>query len=250
MSPSLFLLALLQPQEAAEPLPEPPVDRTDAVHVVERTDDLTFEYSWPLSLREYPKLERLMVRWRDEARRREASEARSGRREAAREAAGPPRWEYQEHWGVLGGGAPLLSLVANITTYSGGAHGNLAYRGLIWDTGRQREVRLTDLFARGEWPRRFRARYCAALNREREERWNEPVPQDGFANRCPELGDYVVLPADLDENGRFEALQVLLPPYAAGSYSEGPYEISVTFEPADLPLVAERVRPAFEAKGR
>ena len=93
-------------------------------------------------------------------------------------------------------------------------------------------------------------RFCRALDAEREEIRGAPVhydPEDSFTT-CPELAEQVLVPEDEDGDGRFEALHVLIPPYVAGPYSDGPYTLPLSFQAADLAGLSAAFRPAFEAE--
>ncbi len=94
----------------------------------------------------------------------------------------------------------------------------------------------------------MRERYCAALDAERAERRGAPVrpdPRDPHT-LCPPLADQVLAPRDSDGNGRFEAIDVLIAPYVAGSYAEGAYFAEVPLEADDLSGMNELYRSAFE----
>ena len=85
--------------------------------------------------------------------------------------------------------------------------------------------------------------YCAALDQERVEKRQEPLPLDGedWLIGCPSLAEQVIVLVDADGDKRFERLRVLIPPYEAGPYVEGTYEVDV---PVTGP-VRELIKPEY-----
>lgn len=141
----------------------------------------------------------------------------------------------------------LLSLSHETGSYTGGAHGNHGVSALLWDRQSGREVSDKQLFTAAEnRDRLLTQRWCDALNKTREERRGEPVGGNDLFDDCPKLDEIALLPTDEDSNGRFERLILVAPPYVAGPYAEGLYEI-------DLPVTADLIavlkgdyRPSFE----
>ena len=74
-----------------------------------------------------------------------------------------------------------------------------------------------------------------------------PLSGDDYDTACPPLGDQVVVPVDSDGNGRFDLLRVLIPPYGAGPYAEGVYQIELKVDAATLASIAPYYRSSFEA---
>ena len=158
------------------------------------------------------------------------------------------RHSYDTVWSLLGSTPLLISLSATEHRYRGGAHGSLELAALLWDRAGGRKVDAAAALGEPALAR-LTPRYCDALNAERSERRGEPVtpdPSDLFA-ACPPLTELPLAPADEDGDGRFDTLHVLIAPYIAGPWVEGPYVIEVRLETEDLADVAAAWRPAFEA---
>lgn len=235
------------PAAAPSPPPAPPA-KTAAARLVEEKDDLLeFTYGWSAEAAAVPELvarfEADMAKQRAEGRKM-AEEDRD-----ARGADAPFHGHYfSKAWETMGGAGGLLSLAANIGTYTGGAHGMSGFEALLWDREAGRAIEPEALFAdpAAAW-RMMEPVYCRALDRQRAEKRQETLPLtgDGWMIECPPLGDQVVAPVDADEDGRFERLRVLLGPYAAGPYVEGSYEVDVPVTGALRALVKPEYRGSF-----
>ena len=208
---------------------------------------LGFSYGWPAAAEAVPAL-RDRLRQEMEAARVEATGyAEEGRRDAA--ASG---YDFNPHyfvktWQLAGRTPRLLSLSASRETYSGGAHGNVGFSGLLWDVEANAAIEAAAVLG-PEALERLAPRYCEALDAERAERRGEPVrpeAEDSFTT-CPALAEQVLVPEDEDGNGRFERIAVLIPPYVAGPYAEGPYPLEVALGEEDVAAIDATHRSAFE----
>lgn len=239
------------PRERPEPVagtPRPEPDVSGPFSSEEENELYSFAFAWPAVASAIPALEARLRQRLERMRSDTLGAAEAAKAEAAQMEFPFRPHHYSESWSMLGDSGRLLSLAAEIATYSGGAHGNTRYEGLLWDRQANREIETEALFEGGLAP--FGGRFCAALDRARAERRGEPVRSsagDDFMTGCPALAERVVLPADADADGRLDSLRVLIPPYVAGPYAEGPYEISLDLTPADVERIAPEHRPAFEA---
>jgi hypothetical protein len=143
----------------------------------------------------------------------------------------------------------LLALSAEIYAFTGGAHGNTGYQTLVWEKQQDKEIGRVILF-----PKRvidgLTSRYCDMLDQARAERRGEPVPKGSkeMFDVCPPLGDQALTPVDGNNNGRFDAVGVLIGPYEAGPYAEGTYELELPIDAATLAAIPEAYRDQFEVK--
>jgi hypothetical protein len=244
-APILALLLAVQPAPAPPQAPEP---QPDFATLVEEEDALlAFTYGWPRAAAAVPAVERRM--------RADMAASRARARKYARDdkAERPGTATYITHyfaktWATSGNTPHLLTLSASIESFTGGAHGNLNFAGLIWDKAAGRAVTLADLFAdAAEAFAALTPAYCHALDQERSERRGEPLPlrRETSVADCPPLPKQVALPVDADGDGRFEALTILLGPYAAGAYAEGSYEVEVPLTAPLRALVKDRYRASF-----
>jgi hypothetical protein len=164
--------------------------------------------------------------------------AATAKTEAARDAteakkAGFPfhRYEAISDWSLAADTPHLLALAGETYAFTGGAHGNTGYATKIWDKASQKPIPFSALFT--DWARAralIEPAYCAALATEQKARGGNGV------NNCPKLADQPVVPwAGLAT--RATQLRVLIGPYAAGSYAEGSYLITLPWPDGVKPLV-------------
>jgi len=158
---------------------------------------------------------------------------------------------FSAEWKVVAELPDWLSLSADISTYSGGAHGNYTVESLVWDKQQSRALEGIDLFASpAALEKALGDRFCEALDRERtRRREGAPVgdePDDPFA-QCPGIDDLVILVGS--SNGRtFNRLTLYAGPYIAGPYVEGAYEVNLDIDEAVLDAVRPEFRAAFTAR--
>ena len=231
MAPLAALLVLLLS------LPAP-----DGFAFDETDEDLVFHYGWPVEVDATPVLRQRLNRElsADYGETQEAAEADRARRRGSGLEFG--QHDFAKDWRTEGMTPQLLSLAATTSSYSGGAHPNVAFSTLLWDRRRDRPVAAAQLLGRRGLAR-IGPRYCAAFRAERAEASGEPADPD---LPCPPLAARTLAPADQDGNGRFETLVVLLDAYEAGGYAGGPAVVEIGFQAGDLPLIARRYRAEFE----
>jgi hypothetical protein len=236
------LLALLLAQSA--PASASPV-------LVEEEDPLLqFSFGWPAEAAAVPALDARFRARLAERRGDAVARAEESRADGAQGGYAFHGHFYSERWGLAGAAAGLLSLAARIESYTGGAHGNVAFDGLIWDSARDAAIEPAALFASPGGLSAITDRYCAELDRQREERRGEPVTRsadsDDFMTACPAIGEQTIVPADTDRNGRMDMIGILIAPYAAGPWAEGPYHVELPLTAADVAAIAPTYRDAFE----
>jgi hypothetical protein len=238
----ILLAPLIALAAALQPAPDPQTHEEDSA--------LAFDYGWPAAADDVPGLQALLRADMEAQRadaRRYVAESQANARENGVDFI--PHY-FEKFWQTAGATPRLLSLTASESASTGGAHGNQSFDALLWDLASDRRVAAAQLLGeRGL--QGMRERYCRALDAERSERRDEPVParsEDQFWE-CPPLAEQAIAPADGDGNGRFDRLEVLLAPYVAGPYAEGAYSVEVPFEARDLARVDARFRPAFELAG-
>ena len=210
---------------------------------------LHFRYSWPAAAAREPALGALLRRRMEAAHRRAVATAVTNRRDRRRMGFDYIAHDYEQAWEAAGSTPLLLSLVSGSFELSTGPHGFVGEDAILWDRAARRAVEARALLGAGLGA--MRGRFCAELDRQRaEKREGDAIadPEDPF-NRCPQLADHVLAPADQDGNGRFDTLRVLIPPEAVGPYVESEYLIDIPFEPRDLAGLPGRYRLAFEVPG-
>ena len=138
-------------------------------------------------------------------------------------------------WTLAADTPRLLALSSLNYSFTGGAHGNTGYAAKIWDKAANKAIPFSALFT--DWKKAqalLGPAYCKALAEEQKARGGNPV------NNCPKLADQQIVPwADLASTA--SQVRVLLGPYAAGSYAEGSYLITLPW-PEGLEKL---VKPAY-----
>ncbi|MFC3102048.1 PdaC/SigV domain-containing protein [Altererythrobacter lauratis] len=224
----------------ASATPEP----SGARSVAEETDDFLFEYAYPAEAGNIPALAILLDARLTRARASLAREAAEGR--AAARDNGFPFNKYSTGitWAVVTDTPRFLSLSAQITSYTGGAHGNAGFDALVWDREADKALKPEEFFTSIEaLDDAIGTRLCDMLQRERSaRRGGEKL--GGQFDDCVKLADTTLLLGS--SNGRaFNRLGVMMGPYVAGPYAEGTYEFTVPVDAKVIATVKEEYRSAF-----
>lgn len=219
-----------------------------AGEVTVENDLIEFTFSWPPEAASVPALN-----MRFEQRLADVRAAAFGAAEQDRKQRNADKIDYNPHfhseaWETLGQSQSLLSLAADIGTFTGGAHGNTVFEALLWDRIAAHEVALGDVFT--DSTAAFAAMtpvYCAELDKQRAEKRQETLPLEGegFMVECRPLSEQVAAPVDADKDGRFELIRVLIEPYNSGPYVEGTYEVDLPVTAEVKALVKDRYRDGF-----
>ena len=255
LAASLLLLAACS-SETPEPKPPetkrapapsaPAAPPAKAKAIEEKNELLEFSYSWPAEAAALPSLARRLEA--DLAKQRSEASVAAKEDQAALQGDGNfnPHF-FSKNWKSYGNGRRLLSLGASVETFSGGAHGNQTFDALLWDRTANAPVAAASLFSDPNRAFELMSRvYCQRLDRERGERRGEepPLSGEGFSVDCPPLAEQVIVPVDRDDRV-FESLLVLIPPYAAGPYAEGNYEIEIELTDEMRRLIKPEYRAEF-----
>lgn len=210
------------------------------------TATFTFSHAYPAEAAALPKLAALL----DAERAQSLAELETQAAEAKKDAAAND-YPFNPHmmgvnWTATGNTEPLLALQGEISTFSGGAHGNTGYEALLWDKAASRRVPIEGIFTDMKAALEpLRERYCSALNAERTQRRGEYASEaDDMFNACPPYDELVILPSAVGNDG-FDRIMFLAAPYVAGPYVEGVYEISLPISAAVLTHIKPEYRAAF-----
>jgi len=244
----LLLWALLVPPARAQTLggsranaPLPAEPDLPAADLLIRFEGPALHFRW--SLAPEAALEPELVR----ALRSEAlAERTKAMREAEQAIANPPagrgpiRTEWVERWQAETETDSLLALSARTYSFTGGAHGSLGLRSILWDRAAARRLEFAELFADPELAyAALQPGFCKALDAQRAVRRSGARNPD-FVD-CPALSSLPIVPVG---DGKINSLRVLVPPYLAGPWSEGVYEIPLGPGPI-LPHLSPRYAGAF-----
>jgi hypothetical protein len=218
--------------------------------VSEETDDFLFEYSYPSQAGKIPELAAYLDKRLARNRAQLANDAVEARREARSEGFPYNKHSFTSEWKVVADLPGWLSLSEEISTYTGGAHGNYTMRSLVWDREGARALDGIALFTSpAALEEALGDRFCDGLNRERAKRRGAPVAKDSDDpfDQCPGIEELVVLVGS--SNGRtFNRLTLYAGPYVAGPYAEGDFRVNVNVDRAILAAVKPEFREAFSAR--
>ena len=220
-----------------------------ASKVEESTDLFEFDYSYPAEAGRIPALKAWLDAERTKSRAQLIEEATAGRADAKGSGFEYHAYALGRAWEKVTETPRFLSLSAQIYDYSGGAHPNHGYDSLLFDKASGQRLAPLDLFAsKAAFDAVIRQPFCALLDKERGKRRGEPVVRDqGMFDDCIKPSEQTVILGS--SNGRtFDKVGVLVGPYAAGSYAEGDYEVTLPVTAALLRAVKPEYRAAFSVK--
>lgn len=142
------------------------------------------------------------------------------------------RWQFEAETDQL------LAFSTKHITYTGGAHSNLVFQGVIWDRGAERRISFAELFQDSKGAMAvLKPAFCQALAEEQASR--RQGEKNAMFSDCPDPSAYPILPIG---EGQINAFRVLVPPYEAGPWSEGVYEILL-----DASSLSKFVAPRYVA---
>jgi hypothetical protein len=215
--------------------------------VDEKNSLFSFGYSYPAAAGVIPKLKARLDGQLDERRAKLDQDARQFKQEA--EADGFPYRAYDSHtdWAVVANLPGWLSLSSQIYTFSGGAHGMTVFDSLLWDKQANLGREPLSLFtSRDALEAAVKPSFCQMLDKQREKKRGEPVDRKnpGMFDECIGLASVTVL---LGSSNRetFDRVGFLIPPYEAGPYAEGSYEVTLPVSEAILKVVKPEFRKSF-----
>ena len=123
----------------------------------------------------------------------------------------------------------LFSLSRADFDYTGGAHGNTQYAGILWDKALKRPVEPAALFRTSANLATLDQALCAAINAARRARGiqSAPVVLGGKDWACPPAMDTPFVLVASNVAGKAGGLTFMVGPYQVGPYSEGSYVVNV-----------------------
>lgn len=209
-----------------------------------------FEYSYPAQAAAIPALKASL----DADLTRQQTELTKEAREEA-QAAKTSDIPFRAHsrsynWQVVTETPGWLSLSSQVGAYTGGAHPNYWFSAILWDKQAGQARSALDLFAAKQaLSNAIRKPFCAELDRQRARKRGAPVnpaSSELFDECIDPLAQTVILGSS---NGRsFNRIGILVPPYEAGPYAEGAYEVTLPVTAAVVAAVKGEYRPSFEVK--
>jgi len=256
---ALFLAGCSAVDNAAEdakgqaPVADQQAAQAAAVAFERRDDDgkggsFQFDYDWPAEVSAIPALQANLTAERtaiyDEwlGNWKETAETMPDDCTSCR------TYSHAKAWQVVADLPRFLSLSARVATYSGGAHGMLLFDALVWDREAGARLKPVDMFRSPEvLSGAVRDAFCAALDKERrKKRGAAPQGGGGMFDECIDPVENSVIILGSGRGQRFDRIGFLIPPYNAGPYAEGAYEVTLDVTPALLDTVRPEYRRAFQ----
>ena len=233
--------------------PDAPAESAEAVKFEDNDKDgeaeRDFSYSWPKQVSAIPALAKTLSEERDKALAEQKKEWKESVDEFGSEGCVTcVMRDYSKTWAVVTDTPRFLSISSESYFYTGGAHGNTATGGMVWDRKAGASMDARQMFSsEGAFWGAAQAAYCSALNDERAERRGRPVQSDDYGSECPKLEELTLLAGS--SNGKtFDRLGLIADPYVAGAYAEGPYEVTLPVTDAILAAVKGEYREYFSVK--
>lgn len=254
---------LINPQPQPTPTPTPTASASatapasGARSVEEETDDFLFAYAYPAQAGNIPPLARLLDARADRLRAQLAEQSAQGRADARGNGFPFNKYSSTVKWEVVAETPDYLSLSAEMTSYTGGAHGNYGFDSLVWDKRRDRALQVGEFFTSlAALEEVVGEDLCNLLNAERAKRRGVNAPDELAAtaaaaddpfNQCVPLSDTTLLLGSTDGR-KFNRIGVQIGPYVAGPYAEGSWEFTLPASAEVLATVAPEFRDAFAAR--
>ncbi|PCD02751.1 hypothetical protein COC42_10315 [Sphingomonas spermidinifaciens] len=238
------------PPVATAPAPSPtPSPAARPSRTALKTDNYSFEYSYPAEAAAIPPL----ARWL--AGRRAALQAELDKDTAAfRKEAEVGGFDFRPYdsttsWQVVTDTPRLLSLSAEIYVYSGGAHGSPGFDALVWDKAAGRRLAPTELFVSSEAIQRaVGTAFCAEIDRLRQQRRGVPVVRSNDAfNNCPDVAEATLILGSTNRQ-KIDRIGLLVGPYVAGPYAEGTFEVTLPVTKALIGAAKPYYRDEFAVR--
>jgi hypothetical protein len=221
--------------------------RAEAVAVEEENELFHFAYGWPAVASAVEPVRSLLT---DESTRFHNELSRSA--EAAQNDAAASGYPYRplsfmKKWEQVASTPRFLSLSATTYTYEGGAHGMTTYDTLVWDRETGQAMRPIDMFpSAAALDDALRPVFCEILDHQRAEKRQEPVRRDDSAfNACIDPSTNGALILGSSDGKAIDRIGILIPPYNAGPYAEGSYEVTLPVTPQIIAALKPEYRNGF-----
>lgn len=213
----------------------------------EKTDGYTYHYSYPALVNGLPVLRQRLEDEGKAARAELVKWAADGQAGAKSDNRPFNPYDMSSTWSVVADLPDWLSLSNKSYSFTGGAHGNTSYDGILWDKKANRERKPDTLFlSTAAMDKALRPTLCDKLDAERSKRREEKVVRnpDDWASACIALKDTTIIFGSSNRQ-TFNRIGFIMAPYSAGPYVEGTYEVTLPVTPAVLAVIKPEFRSAF-----
>jgi hypothetical protein len=238
--------------EARAPLPPAKGDQSAVVTPADAAAPFAFDnqnafasvkLTLPQAIRTQPDLHARLYSTAVRDLRQFTEGAQADRTEAGGDAGMAPYEKIITFDGVVETGK-LFSLSRADYDFTGGAHGNTLYAGVLWDKALKRPVEGAALFRPGVDFAALDRALCAAVNAARRARDPQAAPLTATTKdwACPKASATPFVLAAGSVPGKAGGLSFLIGPYILGPYSDGSWTIVVpqsAFRPLLAPAYAD-----------
>lgn len=238
-----------QPSESGAAVEAAPAPVGQDRRVKESNDRYEFEFNYPAAADAIPLLKAKLDADLAEQRARLVTESREAADDAKSNGYPFNPHSFSVDWKVVTDLPGWLSLSTTVSTYEGGAHPNYVFDALLWDKTANRQAEAVDLFtSKAALSKAIGPAFCDAIDSQRAEKRGERIEResgDMFTN-CLDPLDYTLILGSAGKVG-FDRIGVLVPPYEAGPYAEGRYEVTLPVTARVIALVKPEYRKFFIA---
>lgn len=219
------------------------------IHVDEQNALYHFTYNVPQQAAKDPDLGAYFTQDIAAKRRELAMTANEGAAAAKEYGAEFSPYQSRTEIAVVADLADWLSLSRTTYEFTGGAHGTSVLDAVLWNKKRKKIVPAAALFTSDDAINTaVREKFCAALDRERARRRDEPITRtSSWPNNCLDPSKEAAMLLGSGAKVRFDRVGFVVPAYGAGPYSEGAYEITLDIGPAIMAAVRPEYRAYFAA---
>lgn len=241
---------------ATTPAAEAPAAPVELKDVIERDPNYVIGISYPPTINQYPGLAAELKRYADAARSElmQAVDGLAGEKPTA-------PYDLSLAFNMLAETPQVVTVAANGSSYTGGAHGNPLVSRFVWLPQRNEMLEAGRLIDGADGWRAIsdavREQLHASLSQRIDADGIEPAQRAEMLKSGlkmidegsgPDAGNFSEFEPVLDAAGRITALRFVFPPYQVGPYSDG---VQVAEVPASvlLPHVADPYRDLFAAPG-
>lgn len=209
-----------------------------------------FSYEWPAAVSSIPELALQLTAERDKALNEQKAEWTASLKDSPADCVSCRSRDFDKDWEVVADLPQWLSLSAEFSTYTGGAHGMHGKQSLVWDKQAKRSMEGLALFTSPvALETALGTSLCNALDAERIKRRGAPVGEainDIFSD-CPGLDEATIMVGS-GGGEHFDRLTVYFGPYVAGPYAEGDYELDFPVTASVIDAVKPQYASAFRVR--
>jgi len=209
---------------------------------------IDFEYGYPAAAGAIPALRAAFDADLDKRKVQLIEEAKAAQKDAREGGYEFRPLGYWLDWKVVTDLPGWLSLSADIGTYEGGAHPNHGFDSLVWD--KQAGVRRdpVEMFTSpAALSSAIKAEFCKSIDAQRRKKRGADWKIGGEFDACIDPVENGTIILGSSNRKAFDRIGILVPPYNAGPYAEGDYEVTLPVTAAVLAAVKPEYRATFVA---